>query len=369
VSSSLGYLIVLFVFLDVGFNFSSRLAWTGGPPIDAAARGPTPSLTIEIISGSLPPGVRWAQVATQTGAYQAPQLVGVPTQVGTFTVGLKVTDYLGGLAMTTYTVSVVNPPSLDVSALSVIGEVGVPFSGSLSQTGGGASRYWLSTTSSGGEATVGSATLLPFGVVISNRLNESSKLGGTPAQNGTYELTFFAQSYYLANSSLPVVTGNPILHTVPVTIYSKLFMQESRSQVVTIGIPFELALEATGGVPNSLQFVVVGTLPAGVKLDAKSGVISGALLSSSQAGAVYTFSVVAKDGLNATTSTGITLRSVDAPTISGLSTGGIVGVALGATVAVILCGIFVYIIHRKWASGEFHAPLDEGSSDSMYFKF
>lgn len=66
----------------------------------------------------------------------------------------------------------------------------------------------------------------------------------------------------------------------------------------------------------------------------------------------------------------LTLRIL--PADSTLSTGAIVGIAVGLAVFLALVGAFIYWMHRRWVSGAFRKGLDGDSasiarSDGMYY--
>ncbi len=60
---------------------------------------------------------------------------------------------------------------------------------------------------------------------------------------------------------------------------------------------------------------------------------------------------------------------VMAPSSASLSIGAIVGIAIGATILVAAAVLAIYIIHRKWTSGNFHKPLDREDAGGLYYKF
>ncbi len=328
---------------------------------------PSPTLIVEIVSGSLPPGVRFAQPPAPIGSYAMPQLVGKPTQAGTFPVTFRMTDYLGGSDTATYTVTVVQPPVLDASQLVFVGEIDIPFTGTFGQSFGGASNYWVSASPSAGLTSVGGSTVLAFGAVILSPPTGPALLTGTPSVSGVFNVTFSVQSYTLIDGKA-VVTGSPVSQTVTITIYPKLILPTLPEQRVSPGTPFSLALQQTGGVPGKVEFTPTGALPPGLSLDHNSGLISGTLTGTTELGSIFSLTVTVKDALNATSTAQLAFRSV-AGVSPGLSTAAIVGIAIGSTIFVIACAVAIYIWHRMWTSGKFHAPLDENASESMYFKF
>jgi hypothetical protein len=329
---------------------------------------PSPTLTVEILSGSLPPGVHFTQPPAPIGSYAMPHVAGKPTQAGTFPVTFRVTDYLGGSDTATYTVHVVQPPVLDVTKLVFIGEIDIPFTGTFAQSFGNASNYWISATPSAGLTSVGGSTVLAFGAVILSPPTGPALLTGTPSVSGSFNVTFLVQSYTLINGTTAVVTGGRVSQTVTVTIHPKLILPTLPEQSVSPGTSFSLALQQTGGVPGKVQFTSTGALPPGLTLDSSTGLISGTLIETTVLGSVFALTVTVKDALNATSTAQLAFRSV-AGVSPGLSTAAIVGIAIGATVFVVACAAGIYIWHRMWTSGKFHAPLNENASESMYFKF
>jgi hypothetical protein len=352
---------------DVGFPFDSHLAWTGGPVIEAQARNPTPSLEITILSGSLPPGVSFAQSVTQTGSYQVPRLVGTPTRAGNFSVTLLIKDYLGGNVTVPYSVQVVAPASIDASGVSLIGEEGIPYVGPLVQSGGTAPRYWFFPQGCSGAAIIGGeCSALPPGMRIENPHQGQSVMKGTPTGNGTFEMTLIVQPYYLPNAtSQPVVVGAAVGRNVTLTIYSKLLLPVSVSSQAQEGVSFSNSFSASGGVPGSHRFAVEGVLPSGLAMDANSGVLSG---SSTQVG-TFAFVVAVTDQLGARSTTNAVLTVIPN---GSLSVGAIAGIAVGSLIAVAVAIALTVALYKKWNASR--VALRAGGSDEtpyqlMNYKF
>ena len=339
---------------DVGFNFSSFLAWTGGPVIERNPRGPTPSLKIEILSGGLPPGVRFVQPAVPIGSYQVPQIVGSPTKTGDYPVKFKVTNYCGGEDTVDYSVRVVDTARMP--SLSFVGEVGVTFSEIITEPK--PAKYLVLDNAA--------SKFLPAGLLLNSTVSGLTELEGVPSQSGNFTLEFQIQPFFLPNaSSLPVPVGKPVPRRVTLTIHPKLVMKDSSIvRDVTVESLFALALNATGGAPDSVQFAISGTLPPGLTLDTRTGNISGKLPSSSS-GMIFNFTIVATDSFQAKGETAVTLRSTSVPVGQGggapLSPGAIAGIVVGVVAAVTLAAIATVAVFKKWNASK--ANLQGEQSD------
>ncbi len=326
---------------DMGWSFASRLLWTGGPSNDMSNKH------VVMTSGSLPPGV----IATNSVSFI--QFSGIPTVFGTFTSTYQITDYLGGTASRTYIVHIIAPPTVITSGVVLVGQVGMPYTATLAQTGGLAPLFMFS---------VHSTTPLPIGL----QFNGSSLLG-IPFLAGSYSVIFTAQAAFLPlGVNTPIATGAmvPAAVSVTITIHAALTASYSLAAGAAIaGTPFSTFVAATGGAGSNVFSILNGTLPTGLFLNPTTGSISGA--ASAPPGS-YPLTFLVTDALQARSTVGgvITVASG-----SGLSIGAIVGIALGATVFVAAAVLAIYIIHRKWTSGQFHKPLDKDDGSGIYYKF
>lgn len=149
-----------------------------------AASGGTSPYTWSIASGQLPTGV---SLSTTTGA-----ISGTPSTAGMYNTTFRVTDAVGGTA--TQALSFAIAATLSITTTTIPnGTVGMPYSLTLSASGGTAPITW--TIISG---------QLPSGLTLSS----SGSIGGTPTTAGTYNFTAQVQ-----DSSSPQETASLVLTT------------------------------------------------------------------------------------------------------------------------------------------------------------
>ena len=136
-------------------SYSQTLSATGG-------KGP---YTWSISSGNLPAGLTLSGAGT---------IVGAPTQVGTFSFGVRVADANGAVAEQSFSISVVF--GLIISACPTnLAEVGVAFNSQIVASGGTPPYTWSLSAGS-----------LPIGLTLDR---SSGALSGTPQQAGTLQFT------------------------------------------------------------------------------------------------------------------------------------------------------------------------------------
>lgn len=266
----------------------------GGTPAPAPAPSPTVSITTaslpgasvgsaysstltasgsggqswSVVSGSLPSGLSLAS----NGA-----LSGTPQAAGTATFTVKVSAG-GATAQKQFTLEVSAAVAI-TSPATQIAEVAVPLTVALNASGGSAPYRW--------ELKQGS---LPTHVgFIGDQGNGSTALiKGVPADAGSFELTF----------TVTDVRGRSTTHTITLNVAGRLRLSAGRlTRVAHVGRRFSAGGVAQGGV-GTRTWHIVGNLPAGLRLDSATGVISGTPTRRGR----YTFYLVAKDELGATRS-------------------------------------------------------------------
>ncbi len=197
------------------------------------------------VTGALPPGL-----SLTTGGV----LSGTPTASGTSTFTVLATDSSGGAGPHTgaqsYTLSTSAGPSIDQTSVPAA-TVGSAYSTTLSATGGTAPYSF---------ALVSGA--LPAGIVFSS----GGAFSGTPTHAGSFALTVrVTDSNGVTNQQgLVLVTGAPTLALTPAA---------GRLQA-DYAVAYSTTFAGRGGTAP-YTYTATGALPAGISLNAATGVLSG----------------------------------------------------------------------------------------------
>lgn len=272
---------------DQGTLYAWRLVFTiqGAPLADAVVGAPysaTPNgigaagtETWSIASGSLPAGL---SLNATTGL-----ISGTPTTAGTSQFTLQGVPTGGGPTTASASMSIAVDAKLQAVSPGPLpaGTVGSPYTNvQLSATGGGGQYTW-------------SGSNLPPGMTLSS----GGVLGGTPTAAGSYTFPVTVSSADGQSASLDLslsVADAALSITTTSPIYA------------VAGIPFSLALQATGGGGGYVWSITSGTLPAGLSLT--NGVISG---TPQTAGDNQTVKVQVTSLDGSTTSTDLTIQVTD----------------------------------------------------------
>lgn len=238
----------------VGIDYAQPLTTTGG----------TPGYTYAVTAGALPAGMSLSSGGTLSGR---------PTAGGTFNFTVVSTDSSGGTGpfsgVRGYTLTIAAPTLAVAPATLPAPSIGVPYSQTLS-TSGGTGPYSYAIT----------AGALPVGMSMSS----GGVLSGTPTAGGTFNFTVTTTDSsggtgpFSMPRSYTLTIGAATVALSPTTIAAP-----------TVGVAYNQTFSASGGVAP-YTFSVTGALPAGLTLSS-SGVLSG----TPTAGGSFNFTVRATD--------------------------------------------------------------------------
>jgi hypothetical protein len=231
----------------VGVAYSANLAATGG----------VLPYSWSIVQGSLPAGLT---LNATTGI-----IGGTPTAAGTFSFVAQVLDAQAVGATRGFSVTILAAVKIATTSPLPTGTVGAAYSQQLTATGGTPPYTWTAPNSS-----------LPPGL----NLGSSGLFGGTPTTAGTFTfpLTATDRGGYRDTASFTMTVVPALAITTAAALPDG-----------AAGAPYEAQLAATGGTAPYTWAVLaeLGTLPAGVTLNASTGRLSG----TPPAAGNYSFSV------------------------------------------------------------------------------
>ncbi|WP_175494859.1 putative Ig domain-containing protein, partial [Janthinobacterium lividum] len=213
-----------------------------------AATGGTAPYTYSVTSGTLPVGL---SLNAATGV-----LSGTTNVAGSFPVSIKVADSSTGAgapfsASNSYTLIVVAPVISVTPGSLAAPKVATAYSQQLSASGGVAPYAY--TVSAGS---------LPAGLTLSS----SGLLSGTPTAGGNFTATVQAADahQFTGTQSYTLVVSSATVSLTPTTLPNP-----------TAEAVYTTTLTAAGGTAPYTFSVSSGTLPAGLSLNAATGVLSG----------------------------------------------------------------------------------------------
>ncbi|MGD0732972.1 MAG: putative Ig domain-containing protein, partial [Terracidiphilus sp.] len=213
-----------------------------------SASGGIAPYTWSVSTGSLPAGL---SLAAGTGI-----ISGTPTATGSSNFTIKVTDSESTPASATANLSItVNAAALAITTLSLpAGVLTVNYSQTLAASGGTAPYTWSISNGS-----------LPAGLSLAA---SSGIISGTPTATGTASFTVQVKDSE-ATPQTETANLSITINPAPLSITSTVL------PVGTVGAAYTTRLAATGGTAPYSWSVSSGALPAGLTLDASTGVISG----------------------------------------------------------------------------------------------
>jgi len=245
------------------------------------------------ITGNTPPG---------TSSNSSGVLSGTPSQGGTFSFTVQVTDSLGDKASRGYSLSITGNLVITTQPPLAEGTTGKPYSLSFGATGGRQPYTW----------SVSGTT--PPGLAFNN-----GDLSGTPTTAGTFNFSVTVQD----PQQLTATAAFSLTIWDPVTITNT----PADTPLLT-GQPFNFTYSTRGGKPPVTLALTGGALPAGLTF--ANGVITGTPTGPGN----FAFTVQATDGLGNTTVQSSALRVVAPLTVTTTALpSGAVGTAYSAAVA------------------------------------
>lgn len=242
---------------NVGQTYSRTIEATGG----------TPPLSWSIVSGSLPQNLDFN---TQTG-----HISGTPTTVGTSTFTVRIADVAGQADTQSLSILIdpAVPPTITTTSPLPGGTVGVPYSQTLSASGGTGNLVWSRTSGS-----------LPANLA----LDPTGIISGTPTNTGTSSFTVRVVDAVSQRDT----------QQFSLTISATLTIVTVSLDNARVGRSYREEVRRAGGI-GPFTWTVSPPLPAGLVLDAATGRISGTPTATSDA--VYAFTV--KDSAQPTNQT------------------------------------------------------------------
>jgi large repetitive protein len=224
-----------------GISTQSLKAAAVGSPYSATLEGSgLPSdVTWEVTAGALPAGLTLSADGVISGTATA-------TGSSTFTVKATAKEKNFGPTRVDSKQLTLSVVSLAASASRKVAEVGVSFSSSLLGTGGQAPYTW-------------SATGLPAGLAVSS----AGAITGVPVRAGSYSV-----GLHLVDAS-----GSAANLQLKLVVRAKLAIAAKALRTGTVGRAYKLKVAVRGGVPT-LRWSATA-LPAGLKLAARTGTITG----------------------------------------------------------------------------------------------
>jgi subtilisin family serine protease/chitodextrinase len=232
-----------------------------------------------IISGTLPQGLIINGISGD--------IYGTPTNTGTFTFQVQVTDAGLRTDISELSINVYDPLVITTTSLRE-GEVGLDYDDMLTATGGSWFYTW----------TIINGTL-PDGLTL---FMNSGEILGTPTTTGTSNFTLQLTDDVLNTASIDL----------SITVTDPIVMTTTSLSDGEVGSFYIDTLAVTGGVPPYSWSMINGTLPDGLYLDSVTGEISGTPLIAG----TFNFEILVEDSALYNDFKPLSITIADAPVIT-----------------------------------------------------
>lgn len=237
-----------------------------------------------IVSGSLPPGLTMVDGLPSGTPGGQTSISGTPTATGTYTFTVKVGDTDGFMPdrSTTrqYTLAVVAQLAAAPAGTLPRGIVGRRISVTPATATGGLAPYTWSVA--GGT--------IPPGLALNPA---SGALAGSPTAAGSFSFSL----------NVSDADGHTATADASMTVVNALDLVTSKLRPATVDESYKATLRVRGGQAPRTFAVTVGKLPSGLKLNAKTGVISG----KPKTAGTFRFRITVRDALGQRSSERLTL--------------------------------------------------------------
>ncbi len=289
---------------QVGTAYSATLMATGG----------TAPYAWTLTSGTLPAGLSLSANGAITGT---PTAAADAAALG-FTVKDSGNPMQSGTAQLTMTIAANVAPLVVTTTSLPNGQVGTAYSATLAASGGTAPYTWTLSTGT-----------LPDGLTLDGT---TGIISGTPTATATATpLTFTAKD---AGNPVQSATGQVALTIVAANV-TPLAITTTSLPDGQVTAAYSVTLAATGGTTPYTWALTAGTLPAGLSLNAASGVISGTPTAAASATPLtFTVTDMGSPQQSASVNLALTIAGVQTLVISTTSLpNGQVAAAYSATLA------------------------------------
>ncbi|MEO6920605.1 MAG: putative Ig domain-containing protein [Collimonas sp.] len=247
-----------------------------------SASGGTTSYIYSVSAGALPAGV---SLNASSGA-----LSGTPTAAGTFNVTIKAIDANGFNGTQAYSL-VIGAATLTLNPATLPNPTAEAAYSATLTAGGGTAPYSFTV----------SAGALPAGLTLNAA---TGALSGTTNLSGTFNVTISATDSstgvgapFVASHAYALSVGAPTLTLTPGTLAG-----------AKVSVAYSQQFAAGGGIAPYAYAITAGSLPAGLALNAASGMLSG----TPTAAGSFAFTVRATDAQNFTVQQAETLSVAQA---------------------------------------------------------